>query len=340
MYRKVNREDLERTNPLLLLPEEERREQGLTWGVYERYDIVEDGHNSYIQAVSQGNDGGIPRPTKVYDPLTDTPRLFLDFARIVERKDPARELLDWLETYGLLGLTTRHPRYPASPPIDQRLPSWQLELLDRYVPTRWYDDRGGPGDSIEYIWALAEEAHESLALYEAALARDQEKLERVLFPENWPEHAESFRQRLEKVAKGSEIGWVDVLTHRAIGQIMEYLEGGLNFVYPALAYKTHYDWPTPSTPAEALTPEGLIRSWRPRNLWGAISLQFYWLITSAGELARCKYCNRLIPHTSTISDTGEKRKPRKDKAYCSDSCRYNYHYHNRVKPARKGKSQR
>jgi hypothetical protein len=339
MYRKLNRGDLEGSNPLLLLTEEERDDQRFVWWVYEDYDLVEAGDLTYIQAANQGNYRESPRPVYAYDPLTDTPRLFLDFARIVDHKNPAQELLDWFHKYGLLGLTTHHPRYPPIFPRDTTLPSWELEIIDKYVPKRRYDFRGGPGDSIEHIWALAEEANSSLVLYEAAIARDQEKLERALYPENWPEHAESYRRTPEVQTGSSDMERVDVLIHRAMGQIMEYLGGGLNFVYPDLASKTYFDGP-PSTAAEALTPERLTRSWRPRNLWGAISLQFYWLVTSAGELARCKYCTAPISYAPSISDTGEERKPRSDKAFCNDSCRYSYHYHNRVKPTREGKSQR
>src|SRR5215204_2569881 len=102
MYRKLNRGDLEGSNPLLRLTEEERDDHRFSWWVYEDYEIVGDGDNRYLQAANQGNYREGPSPVHVYDPLTDTPRLFLDFARIVERKDPAQELLDWFHTYGLL----------------------------------------------------------------------------------------------------------------------------------------------------------------------------------------------------------------------------------------------
>ena len=45
-----------------------------------------------------------------------------------------------------------------------------------------------------------------------------------------------------------------------------------------------------------LTVDQLTRSWGSRNLLGAMSLQFYWLMTSASELSRCKYCGRVISY--------------------------------------------
>lgn len=75
------------------------------------------------------------------------------------------------------------------------------------------------------------------------------------------------------------------------------------------------------------------------NLLGAVYLQFYWVMTSTGDLPRCKYCGQIISHAPSIADSGETgRKPREDKELCDKRCRYNYHYHNRTKPAREGNS--
>ena len=82
-----------------------------------------------------------------------------------------------------------------------------------------------------------------------------------------------------------------------------------------------------------LKPGMLKASWWPRNLLGVIYLQFYWLMTSAGELSRCKYCNRIIAYAQPGPDSGQ-RKLRKDKEFCDSRCRQNYHYHNRIRPKR------
>jgi hypothetical protein len=77
----------------------------------------------------------------------------------------------------------------------------------------------------------------------------------------------------------------------------------------------------------------LASHWGVRNLLGAMYLQFNWLITSGAALSRCKYCGRLISYAPTWPES-EGRKPRKDKEFCDSRCRQNYHYHNRIKPAR------
>ena len=66
-------------------------------------------------------------------------------------------------------------------------------------------------------------------------------------------------------------------------------------------------------------------------------LQFYWLVTSHSELSRCKQCGRIISYAPPVPTTENKkaRKPRRDKEFCDSRCRQNYHYHNRVKPARR-----
>ena len=79
-------------------------------------------------------------------------------------------------------------------------------------------------------------------------------------------------------------------------------------------------------------PEGMAPSLRPRNLLGAMYVQFYWLVASAGDLSRCKHCNRIISYASPIPGSRD-RKPRKDKEFCDKRCRQNYHYHNRIKPS-------
>jgi hypothetical protein len=94
--------------------------------------------------------------------------------------------------------------------------------------------------------------------------------------------------------------------------------------------------PTVGTPGRWWEPEMLTRSWVPVNLLGAMYLQFYWVMTSTGDLSRCKYCGQLISRAPSIADSGQTRKPRNDKEFCNNRCRQNYHYHNRRKAARQG----
>jgi hypothetical protein len=149
-----------------------------------------------------------------------------------------------------------------------------------------HDDRGGPKDHIEIIWELAHQYNEALVLYEAVLSRNEEKLEHALFPEQEPEYAEDRRQSLEEKAKVSDASWTDTLVDSALHNVIEYTLGDLYvYAYPHITY-----------PGDGLfTVERLTRSWGARNLLGAMGLQFYWLITSAGELAHCGHCGRMPP---------------------------------------------
>jgi hypothetical protein len=333
MWRRMNREDLIDSNPIL--PEKELH-GALSWRVYEDYEFlpsaVEGIDSLYIQAAAPKG-GREPEYIKEYEPLTDTPYLFLDFARIIERKDPREALWDWFREYGLLGLTPRNPRYwePPSP---------AAAFAVQIHPMPAYDDRGGPGDFLLYIWALAHELNVSLVLYEASVGRDEEKLEHTLFAYEDPEHVRQRRQDLEVKAEATGASWLDILIDAALWTVFGYTIGNIQaYTYPDITM------PQLNTPLSTvsdvkslppLTVDQLTRSWGSRNLLGAMSLQFYWLMTSASELSRCKYCGRVISYAPLVpaAEGSKSRKPRKDKKFCDSQCRQNYHYHYRIKSRR------
>ncbi len=317
MWRRLNREDLQGSNPLL----DERdfhRPWPIYWRVYKDYEILSAPDGSgwhYIQVAGRDTDEQ-SELVRAYNPLIDTPYLFLEFARVAEHKDPPKALMDWFRQYGLLGITTSYSGREDRDP-----------LKGIVFPQRYQDDKGGPWDRIELIWEVVREYNESLVLYEAALGRDDEKLERALFTEYDPaEYTEGRRLTMEKEAEASGMGWTDILVNAALRQVLEYAVGDLYaYAYPDINYPDDY-----------LTVDRLTRSWGARNLLGAMGLQFYWLITSAGELSRCRYCGRIISYAAPIPGSDTVRKPRKDKEFCNSRCRQNYHYHNRIKPARQG----
>ena len=314
MWRRLNREDLMASSPLLPSKEGHYGPWPVRWRVYKDYEILPapDGSNwHYIQAMNRGSDSR-SECVCAYNPLIDTPYLFLEFARISERKDPGQALLGWFHKYGLLGITAR--------PDTEDREHWKGIISPRH----YHDDRGGTWDRIEVIWELVHQANESLVLYEAVLGRDEGKLEHALFPEDDPEFAEDRRNTLEQRAQVSGLDWTDILVDDALRQVIEYALGDLYvFAYPDITYPDDY-----------LTVDRLTRSWGARNLLGAMGLQWYWLITSAGELSRCKYCGRIISYAPPMPGGDTDRKPRKDKEFCSTQCRQNYHYHNRIKPSR------
>ncbi len=106
------------------------------------------------------------------------------------------------------------------------------------------------------------------------------------------------------------------------------------FAHPATTFEL---WSQDITPEKTQNLGSPTASLWPRNLLGAMYLQFYWLITSAGDLSRCKHRGRFLSYAPPISATGKTRKPRNDKEFCDSRCRQNYHYHARLKLARQGK---
>jgi hypothetical protein len=324
MWRKLNREDLVSSNPLLV---DEEPHRPFYWRVYEDYEILpsEDRDFDYLQAARRKGSQE-PECVKVYRPLIDTPYLFLEFARIWEQKDRVEALMDWVRRYGLLGFTQRNPQY-----CEERSPL--RKFIDSVEPTRRYDDRGGSGDAFDLIFAEADQTNQALTLYEAALSRDVEKLEQGLF---WDEESEFDEDRwrlLQEKVRATGENWTDILVDSALSQVLEFTVPEVHaYAYPDIAFpcRTSGDRTDP-----LLTVDQLTQSWGARNLVGAIHLQFYWLITSGEDLTRCKYCNRIISYAPHLpSGDGVARKPRKDKEFCSTQCRQNYHYHNRIKPSR------
>jgi len=326
VWRRLNREDLVGSNPLSgnhgepYVP--------FRWGVYEEYEVLPatDGPGElYIQAAKRPGHRD-PVCVRIYNPLIDTPYLFLEFARITECQDPFRALMDWFHKYGLLGITRHNEQ-------DQDGESWKGMVF----PQRYNDDKGGLWDHFEAIWALAFEANETLILYEAALGRDEQKLELALFPEDDPEYAEERRRALAEKVAATGSGWTDILIDSALSQVLEYAMGNIYaYAYPDVTFPQQHQLAHDPDSAPLLRVGQLARSWGARNLLGAMGLQFYWLITSASELAHCKHCNRIISYAPPmpVGDEGKARKPRRDKEFCSTQCRQNYHYHNRIKPSR------
>jgi hypothetical protein len=173
-----------------------------------------------------------------------------------------------------------------------------------------------------------------LLLYEAAIGRDRHKLEQVLFDDEDRERVTETRQRLKVEAEATGTDYEDVFMNTALFQLIEFASGALiSYCYPVISYPPRYSH-LPEDAAPPMTPDQLARGWGARNLLGAMGLQLYWLITSEGKLDRCKYCGRIISHTSPVpgGQTTKSRKTRSDKSFCNSRCRQNHHYHNRQKP--------
>jgi hypothetical protein len=327
--RRIGREDLSGTNPY-------SRDEGVPtefrWRVYEQYKLVqrEGEHLSYFEA-----QGGL---VDYYEPLSDTPYLCLELARIAERKEPAEALEQWINRYGLLGLAYERPDLSF---IDRANPNYEVYAPSgEYLPEvvfapGMYKDFGGPGETLGALKEEVSAASEVLTLYEAALNKDDEKLEQVLLNAHGdPQRSEVRKFYVQSKQEMTGSTWIDALVDVALSRVSGLVDERLRlFAYPAISRTESYE----RQPLTAIN--GLTMGWFPRNLLGAIYLQFYWLIGSGGDLSRCKQCGRIISFAPPIPKSWgtTPRKPRSDKEFCSRHCRQNYHYHNVVKPRKQGK---
>jgi hypothetical protein len=311
---KLLHEDLTNTNPILNEGDARRL---FVWLVYDGYEqIEEDGRLPYLKASNRD-------AFKIYDPIFHTPHLFLDFARIAESKSPPDELAKWLRQYGLLGLSCDGGAYgvPHMPQV--------------VSPPLCYSPEGGPGETRAAIWEEVRTANEVLGLYEAVFNQDDGKLE------DW--HLRTYEdpeQRwLQTYTEETDSTRVDTLAGLALIRVQELVRERLMlFAYPDISLKGT-GAVLQGTKGSVPSVEQLALGWSPRNLLGAIYLQFYWLITSGKDLSRCKQCGRIISYAPPMPKWGEltPRKPRRDKEFCNRQCRQNYHYHNVVKPRKQGK---
>jgi hypothetical protein len=316
---RLNRDELREVSPFVR--EKDRHlSLPLLWQVYDEYEIVDNGVEYPYLRASLPKRSRTPRQVRLYKPLTDTPYLFLDFARLAEKRDPETALEQWIGQHGLLGF---HYSKESKTPME--------EFSGTVVPPPLYDDRGGSGETLEAVWSEVERANEILVLYEAALNRDEDQLERLLYGENIGERRRFFRERGRETKQQR----IDRLAGGALGLILEYMRVLEVFTYPSLSVAG--DW----IADPLLTPDRMVASWGARNLLGAMYLQFYWLITSAGDLSRCEHCGRIISHAPPVPHEGERkaRKPRSDKKFCNTRCRQNYDYQNRIKPRRQQSSE-
>jgi hypothetical protein len=319
MLRRLNREDLLSSGASFL---ETIPSLWLQWSVFDRYEIATqgEGRSPYLRAAEDASE------KLRYEPLDEAPHLFLEFARLAEQKDQLAALNAWIAKYGLLGLHRRESRGPTPEPSESS-PDFRRNRWLLVGAPEEYSERGGTGETVALVEREMRLANKVLLHWEAILSRQESHLKRlILGDEPPPEKVMKLQEVYRFMSKETGATWTDTLVEGATlivrGYVQEVLEA---FTYPCVAHA-----PSPRRPA------ALAVSWRPRNLLGAMYLQFYWLITSESELARCKHCGRVIPYAPPIPAGEDRkiRKPRRDKEFCSTQCRQNYHYHNRIKPSR------
>src|SRR5215213_9069518 len=139
MWQRLSRNDFDRTNELMGGGVSSR-----IWSVCEEYELkrLTDAHGSdpdqYFVVPKYSSAPPNFDKWRSYEPLEDTPDLFLKFARLHGADDPDETVLAWVRSYGTLG----HGKPPWTPGVLQ---------------------------DAKAFWEAVDQAAGVLALYEAVL---------------------------------------------------------------------------------------------------------------------------------------------------------------------------
>lgn len=275
-----------------------------TWRVYDHYALVEHEGDRYITAAKFAkprNGEAIPNTVyREYSPLL-VPALFVEFTQMAsELEVPTRMRLraDGLE--GRVDLSVLDtPKNSAT--VLGWCQTWGLLGLTPHLRAGawWGDDRGGKADKVGRVVLESWTAGEVLTLYQAAtaLAGPDLKVIGTRLPGR--------RFRSQQAARDAALSVVET-------QVQQRLE----------RYSHHRIY---------RRPDG---SYMPgfgfRNLLGGLWQQILFLmVTPAEDVRRCPWCGGVvaIEPPEPPPDPGQRRnargryKTRKDKRFCSDSCR-------------------
>lgn len=242
-----------------------------------------------------------------YEPLTDTPDLFLKFARLHEKGNPVKSVVEWVHQYGVLGEEPRSRAYSGT-------------------------------QDLTTFGRRSAEAAGTLALYEAAVNKDIKRAKSVVL-EEFP-----FVTPTGQLLQGSEKNGVPLCEHCIAKEIAGIVETIYRGDYLAYALSTAVENINDVVRVRCrpwLILDDLSRDsarvadrWTFDDLLGAMYLQMYWLVAAGGNVTRCEYCMRIV---SLARPSPGVRKPPQHKRFCSKACRQSYHYHNKVKLRRQAK---
>jgi hypothetical protein len=296
LWHRLSRDDFDRTSELM-----GGDSASSTWSVCKQYELKTLPHASrespdaYLVVPKHRYEPAHFDKWRIYEPLEDTPDLFLKFARLHRADDENEAMLTWVRSYGTLG----HGK-----------PLW--------VP-------GAPQDAKGFREAVSKAAG-VLALYEAVLNGDGDAVRSAILYEypyvgvEWGLYNELPEKQFQK----ARAWW----TTRISDSVDEIYGGSyLNYALETAAYEVQHMVGALCSPAltvaeDALDISGVRASWNFKSLLGAMYLQMYWLMTAGSDLTRCEHCGLLI---SLARPRPEGRKRRRDKRFCNDACRQAHH---------------
>ena len=223
-----------------------------------------------------------------YNPLDDVPDLFLKFGKLYEQADFERAALDFANGYGLPG---------------DREKSVKGEREIKPAPTKMKLSEFR--DEARRAWAV-------LAFYEAVLNGDAPAV-RNLFLELRDDRVfalwdKVFRfERIEEHDQGLLNTGLLCAVQTVEEVVHEMCRNRIRFA------QERHKGPDLST---------VHTVWNFDSLIGAMHLQMWWLMASAGDITRCEFCGRIV---SLARSRPEGRKHRRDKRFCDDACRQAHH---------------
>jgi hypothetical protein len=290
---------------------------GDAWFVCEEYELREIEEHKYPYPATPGRyipyhivpKYGTEQPERwrEYFPLKDTPSLCLSFARLYERKysvEPVMDfdpILNWVHEHGLLGISTY----------------WTGEERERGDVLLFNFE-----ESIQWFLGEASKAHTLLRMYEAVLGRDAAAATAAMDFTALPSYAVDY--------------WVEYVdVSEAQDPVQRALETALLWTQKeAKCQRTLLTGDDPSDPTQVKV------GWSFRTLLGAMYQQMFWLVSSRGNVTRCKFCGELVelsvPQEDRRADGSKRRKPPQHKVFCNRSCQQSHYYHTKVKPRRLG----
>jgi hypothetical protein len=296
LWHRLSRDDFDKTSELM-----GGGSASSTWSVCEQYklktlpDASRESPDAYLVVPKHRYEPAHFDKWRIYEPLEDTPDLFLKFARLHRADDENEAMLTWVRSYGTLG----HGK-------------------PRWVP-------GAPQDAKGFREAVSKAAG-VLALYEAVLNGDGDAVRSAILYE-YPYVGVEWRlynELPEKQSQKDRAWW----TTRISDSVDEIYGGSyLNYALETVADEVQSMVGALCSPAltveeDVLDISGVRASWNFKSLLGAMYLQMYWLMTAGSDLTRCEHCGLLI---SLARPRPEGRKRRRDKRFCDDACRQAHH---------------
>jgi hypothetical protein len=223
-----------------------------------------------------------------YFPLENVPDLFLKFGKLYEQTDFEQAALAFSNKYGLPG--------------------------DREVSAK--DERGQkptpPKMRVSEFRNEARRAWGVLALYEAVLNGDAPAVKDLFFKLRDDKVYAMWDKffRFERIED-----YDDVLLQIGFLCAVQTVE---EVVQNVCRHRIMFSTQSGKRPDLSTVHT----AWHFDSLVGAMHLQMWWLMASAGDITRCEFCGRIV---SLARSRPGGRKHRRDKRFCDDACRQAHH---------------